>query len=118
MIDLADFEQRFIDEISGALDTPRALALLAEVFSTEAIQPGDKAALITRWDRFLGLDLARDAGREIKVPPMVNELVEQRERARTKKDWSTADRLRHKILSLGFEVHDTPEGPKPEPRAR
>ena len=35
-----------------------------------------------------------------------------------KKDYSTADRVRHKILSLGFEVEDTPEGPKPRPRAR
>jgi cysteinyl-tRNA synthetase len=64
------------------------------------------------------LDLDRDVGRTVEVPPMVLELIEQREKARTKKDYSTADRVRHKILSLGFEVEDTPEGPKPRPRAR
>jgi cysteinyl-tRNA synthetase len=49
---------------------------------------------------------------------MVLELIEQREKARVKKDYSTADRVRHKILSLGFEVEDTADGPKPRPRAR
>src|SRR2546423_460271 len=77
-----------------------------------------RAALLLGWDRFLGLDLGRDIGRTVEVPSMVLELIEQREKARTKKDYSTADRVRHKILSLGFEVEDTPEGPKPRPRAR
>jgi cysteinyl-tRNA synthetase len=112
------YERRFVESITSDLDTPGALALLSEVFGAESLSRGDRAALVTRWDRFFGLDLARDAGRTIDVPPMVTELVEQREKARVKKDWSTADRLRHKILSLGFEVEDTADGPKPRPRAR
>jgi cysteinyl-tRNA synthetase len=91
---------------------------VSEVFGDESVPRGDRAALLTRWDRFLGLDLARDAGREVEVPSMVAELIAQREKARAKKDFSTADRVRHKILSLGFEVEDTPAGPKARPRSK
>jgi cysteinyl-tRNA synthetase len=113
-----EYERRFAAVISNDLDTPSAIALTNELVSTEKIPRGDKAALLQRWDAFLGLDLSRDAGRTVEVPSMVGELIAQREKARTKKDFSTADRIRHKILSLGFEVEDTPEGPKARPRAR
>jgi cysteinyl-tRNA synthetase len=116
--DTSAYETRFRASVEDDLDTPSIVALVNEVVSTESIPRGDKAALLRRWDDFLGLDLARDAGRTIEVPQMVSDLVEQREKARAKKDYSTADRVRHKILSLGFEVEDTPEGPKPRPRAR
>jgi cysteinyl-tRNA synthetase len=116
--DTSAYEKRFVDAMNDDLDTPSIVALVAEVFGDEKTPRGDRAALLTRWDRFLGLDLARDAGREIEIPSMIAELIEQRERARTKKDFSTADRVRHKILSLGFEVEDTPDGPKARPRSR
>ncbi|HVL33193.1 MAG TPA: cysteine--tRNA ligase [Actinomycetota bacterium] len=116
--DTSGFDKRFRDAVCNDLDTPTALALVSEVMGTEALARGDKAALLMRWDAFLGLDLAREVGRTVEVPQMVLELIEQRERARTKKDFSSADRIRHKILSLGFEVEDTAEGPKPRPRAR
>ncbi|MCA1830111.1 MAG: cysteine--tRNA ligase [Actinobacteria bacterium] len=115
---VAAYERRFVEAMTDDLDTARALALVAELLTDEAVARGDRARLLTRWDAILGLDLARDAGRTIDVPPMVLELIDQRERARTKKDFSTADRVRHKILSLGFEVQDTQDGPKAVPRAR
>lgn len=115
---LATFEQRFVEAISNDLDTPSAIALVSEVVADERIPRGDKATLLITWDRFLGLDLNRDVGRTVDVPPMVLELITQREKARSKKDFSSADRIRHKILSLGFEVEDTPGGPKPRARAR
>jgi hypothetical protein len=44
-------------------------------------------------------------------PSEVQALVEQREKARTAKDWPTADALRDQIATLGWQVTDTPEGP-------
>ncbi|MGZ4142232.1 MAG: cysteine--tRNA ligase [Actinomycetota bacterium] len=113
-----EYEKRFVEAVNDDLDTPSALALVSEVLSDERLARGDRAALLLRWDRVLGLDLGRDVGKVIEVPPMVLELIGQREKARAKKDYSTSDRIRHKILSLGFEVTDTPEGPQARPRAR
>jgi cysteinyl-tRNA synthetase len=112
------YEKRFVEAMNDDLDTPSLMALVSELCSNEKVSRADRAALLLRWDRFLGLDLGRDVGRTVDVPPMVLELIEQREKARAKKDYSTADRVRHKILSLGFEVEDTADGPKPRPRAR
>ena len=112
------YEKRFVEAINDDLDTPSIMALVSEVMADDKVARADRAALLLRWDGFLGLDLGRDVGRSVEVPAMVMELIEQREKARAKKDYSTADRVRHKILSLGFEVEDTADGPKPRPRAR
>ena len=51
----------------------------------------------------------------IADPPTLAEaqaLVESRQKARAAKDWAMADELRQKIAELGWEVQDTPDGPK------
>jgi cysteinyl-tRNA synthetase len=111
---LADpYEKRFVDALNDDLDTPTLMALVSEVISSPALTPADKAPLLLRWDRVLGLDLGKAIGVTREFPAIALEMIEQRETARKKKDFSTADRIRHKILSLGIEVEDTPEGPKP-----
>lgn len=40
--------------------------------------------------------------------------VQEREFARKKRDWAEADRLRKEIATLGWQVQDTPEGPRLE----
>jgi cysteinyl-tRNA synthetase len=107
------FEKRFVEALNDDLDTPAAMALTSEVVSSSSLSPADKAALLQRWDRVLALDLAREVGVAREFPAVAHEMIEQREAARKKKDYSTADRIRHKLLSLGVEVEDTPEGPKP-----
>jgi hypothetical protein len=39
-------------------------------------------------------------------------LVQEREAARARQDWATADDLRDRITTLGWQVHDTPAGPE------
>lgn len=45
-------------------------------------------------------------------PPEVIQLVEQREAARVRRDWATADALRQQIAALGWHVRDTGAGPE------
>jgi hypothetical protein len=49
---------------------------------------------------------------QAELPPQVAELIERRERARQARDWATADALRRQIADLGYEVQDTPRGPR------
>jgi len=51
-------------------------------------------------------------------PPEVTEMVTQREDARARGDWATADDLRECIAALGWQVNDTVEGPQLEPNRR
>jgi cysteinyl-tRNA synthetase len=46
------------------------------------------------------------------IPGAIRELAEARERARTARDYLEADRLRDKIREQGWDVEDTPTGPR------
>lgn len=52
----------------------------------------------------------------MEVPQEVQRLVLLREEARQKRDWSIADALRAQILQSGWQIQDTPEGPRLIPR--
>lgn len=63
---------------------------------------------LARMDRILGvLDVA---SRGPGLAGEIRDLIGQRDRARAERDWEMADRLRLKILDLGVEVIDTPNG--------
>jgi cysteinyl-tRNA synthetase len=45
-----------------------------------------------------------------EAPDDVRKLAEQREAARSARDFAEADRLRDELAERGWEVRDTPEG--------
>ena len=47
-------------------------------------------------------------------PPEVLALVEERETARSRSEWATADALRARIAAAGWHISDTPDGPQLE----
>ncbi len=49
------------------------------------------------------------------VPAEVLALVAERQAARARRDWAAADALRTRIQALGWQVQDTPEGPRCAP---
>ena len=58
--------------------------------------------------------LARDFETDVKgktIEELMDILLEAREKARSKKDWNTADNIRDKLEELGFEIQDTDSGP-------
>jgi cysteinyl-tRNA synthetase len=48
-------------------------------------------------------------------PPEVLALVEEREHVRANDDWPAADSLRDQLAQMGWQVLDTPSGPRLEP---
>lgn len=81
--------------------------LLAErqLSQTEAQQI---MAATREFDRVLGL-LEED---EAAFDPEVERLAQDREQARKRRDFGTADRLRVEIAARGYVVEDTPQGPR------
>ncbi len=64
------------------------------------------------WER---VQAARKEVEPAPEPPLeVIALVEEREAARSRRDWAAADALREEIKALGWQVVDTPEGPRLE----
>ena len=109
------FDAGFREAIADDLDLPRALVVMNGVVGAD-ISSGEKYALLASWDQVLGLDLERDAREGWEPTDEMNELVHERDRARSSKDYARSDELRDRLQELGLEVMDTPEGTKVRPR--
>ncbi len=104
----AGYEARFRAAVDDDLDTPRALAVLAEMEGDEGLPPAARWRSALAFDRVLGLDLDRAA--EASLPRGAEELIARREAARAGRDWAAADRLRDELAGMGVEVSDTRSG--------
>lgn len=54
----------------------------------------------------LGLKLEILPEKELEITPEIQDLIDQREKARQEKNWKEADRLRDKLNELGYQVKD------------
>jgi len=116
------YRSRFETAINDDANTPEALAVLWELIKDENITPSDKRATILNFDRVLGIGFGNFTDRDdleklFVVPPHdlseeVAGLIQRRERAREKKEWAEADRLRAELNRKGFSIEDTENGPE------
>jgi hypothetical protein len=49
------------------------------------------------------------------IPAAILALVDQRQTARARRDWPAADLIRQRLAALGWQVQDTPAGPRLDP---
>ncbi|MDO8523351.1 MAG: cysteine--tRNA ligase [bacterium] len=113
------FSQGFASAIFNDLDTSKALAVVWNLVSAynkspEKFNASELLDLLYEFDKVLGLGL-KDI-KEKKVPEEVKKMLEEREKARKSHDFTSADILRQKIYDLGWEIRDTPDGPRLKPR--
>ncbi len=102
----------FLQRVNDDLDMPGALAQVWAILKDEHLSSESKAATLLQCDRVLGLDLERYVGQQVEVPLMVQKMIEDREKARAKKEWSESDRLRNEIEAAGFVLEDGADGVK------
>jgi cysteinyl-tRNA synthetase len=108
---------RFKEQINEDLNMPRTLAVVWELVKDD-LSPATKKATLLQFDRVLGLRLADWQPKEAVIPPEIMALVEEREKARSAKQWKKADALREQVRQAGYEIEDTPKGPKIKRRSR
>jgi cysteinyl-tRNA synthetase len=108
-----EYMHTYMNILSDNLDTPRALALIWGMVKDDSLSPAEKYATLMHCDTVLGLDMynnSRIQPKATSLPKEIEQLREQREQARTNKDWKESDRLRDEIQSKGFIVKDTDQG--------
>lgn len=101
----------FQDQINDDLNMPRALAITWDLLKSD-LPSSTKNATIRDFDRVLGLDLVNWQPAVEEIPQDILELVHKRQYARLNKRWIDADALRDQIISAGYEIEDTPTGPR------
>lgn len=110
-----EYVAQFSQQINDDLNMPRALAVTWDL-ARSALPAATKKATILLFDHVLGLRLADWRPVEEIVPEEILNLVEQRTLARQEKRWADADRIRQQLLEAGFEIEDTPQGPRVKSR--
>jgi cysteinyl-tRNA synthetase len=48
----------------------------------------------------------------LEIPEHISKLADERQTARKDKNWQLADEIRDELLSRGYEVEDTRDGPR------
>jgi cysteinyl-tRNA synthetase len=113
----AALTDRFTDEINDDLNLPRALAVAWEALRGD-LAPGIKRATLARFDDVLGLGLAHWRPGVIDVPADIEAIAAARAAARKARNFAEADRLRHELASLGWEMEDRADGYRLKPRTK
>ena len=118
------WRKEFVKAINDDLDTPGALAILWNMTKSKKLSPEILLATLLDFDKVLGLGLAEpdDAAKKLaqgdlreevegtSLPEQVRTMLDEREAARQKKDWTRADELRLLIEGEGYGVKDTSGG--------
>lgn len=115
---IADAKKKFEKAMDDDFNTPEAISHIHEFVSEinkliDAGTLGERNAAEIKdamldFDKVLGV-LER---KKEEVPAEVKKLFEEREKARTSKNFMRSDELREEIRKLGWELQDMPEGPK------
>ncbi len=115
------FKAAFITALGDDLDTPKAISILWELIKDKRVSPADKVATLKDFDKVLGIGLSDEQDEVIRelgivepdeVPDEIQQLLDEREVARIARNWDEADRLREAINFKGYNLEDTPNGPR------
>jgi len=107
---MKQYKQRFNSAVNEDLNIPEGLAVLWEVIRDEKLKPEEKLGLAYDFDKVFGLGLKGIEEKKSEVPEEVLHLVEERTKAKEKKDFKRADEIRKKIKEMGFELVDKKDG--------
>lgn len=112
----AEFDEALADDLSLSAALAVVFDFLREINTLcdqEAVGFKEAAEILSvfrDFDKVLGcIPFERKLG---QIPQKVNEYLEKRELARLSKNWKEADKYRDLILSSGYIIEDTKQGPK------
>ncbi|MDO8737156.1 MAG: cysteine--tRNA ligase [Thermoleophilia bacterium] len=118
--------EQFDDEMRDDINTAGALAavfglvrVVNEYTEAASVAGGADAGLLVEARELLvellhilGVDIAASEYGESGFDQELLDLVKAREQARLAKDYAAADAARDRLAEAGYEVRDTPQGPK------
>jgi cysteinyl-tRNA synthetase len=105
--------------LSKDLNTPKGLAVIAEILSHAegGESPDQLLRTLAVFDLALGLRLLHTVPEDFNISPAtsideaeVTKLLEERREARHRRDFKKADEIRNELLKLGIAVKDSPVG--------
>lgn len=115
--ELEGYRKRFNEAMEDDLNTADALSVIFELVRdiNAYIKQGTSAGF-AKWALGFLIELAGVLGllskQQGQLDREIEELVAERERARKRKDWALADKIRDDLKERGIIIEDTPQGVK------
>lgn len=106
---IKEYEDEFLNAVNDDLNMPKALSIVWEVVKSDK-NSSEKLATILKFDEVLGLSLNMSSDilkkQEKEIPAQVSNLLMEREELRKQKKYEEADKIRAKIIEMGYKVED------------
>ncbi len=104
-----NYKKQFIAQISDDLNIPNAFTVLSEVIKSETLNNSEKIHLVQDFDRVLSLNLiTKDLRKsENTETEWIQTLINERNNARSDRNWTRADEIRAELLDRGIELIDS-----------
>ncbi|MEM4165136.1 MAG: cysteine--tRNA ligase [Nitrososphaerales archaeon] len=114
-----EYKDRFEEAMDNDLNSPTALAVFFE-FVKEVNKKLDEGKVSQNdleycrafLNTFNSIFNVIPSTQEDRLEPELQALIEQRQEARRRKDWATADKIRDELSRRGIQLEDTPQGVK------
>ena len=106
---IKEYEDKFLEAINDDLNMPVAMSVVWDVIKNP-LKSKKLQNLLLKFDEVLGLDLKDYQKQENVLPEEIQNLVNERNEARTNKNWAESDRIRDILIEKGYTVKDSKEG--------
>ncbi|MBI4595869.1 MAG: cysteine--tRNA ligase [Candidatus Tectomicrobia bacterium] len=108
--DISAEEKKWLSHFSGCicddLNLPKALAVIWAMLKDRQLVAASKLKLLLNFDQVLGLDMENWLQKARELPGNVSELIGERTHLRKIRCYGASDRIRHEVVSLGYEIQD------------
>ncbi|MEH6828661.1 MAG: cysteine--tRNA ligase, partial [Parasphingorhabdus sp.] len=111
---LMQLRDRFDAALSEDLNSSKCLPLLEELLALKKLPAEQRLVLLTEMDSVMGLQLSSLTRKELRVRPAgaaidesdVETKLDQRQKAKSEKDFAAADAIRDELTTKGVELMD------------
>ncbi|MEP3916057.1 MAG: cysteine--tRNA ligase, partial [Parasphingorhabdus sp.] len=111
---LIALQDKFDAALSEDLNSSKSLPLLEELLTLKKLPADQRLTLLSEMDSVLGLELSSLTRTALRVRPMDAEVdetaieakLDQRQKAKSEKDFATADIIRDELTAQGVELMD------------
>ena len=107
--EIQEYKEKFIEAINDDLNMPIAMSIVWDIVKNPN-KSRDYAELLNDFDKVLGFDLESYEKQETSLPDEIQKLVEERNKARSDKNWAESDRIRDILVEKGYTVKDSKDG--------
>ena len=106
--EIEEYKNKFLEVINDDLNMPVAMSVIWDVVKNP-VKSTKLSDLLLEFDKVLGVKIDKSE-EKIELPQEIEEMLENRKKARQEKNWELSDKIRDELKEKGYNVKDTKDG--------